>query len=86
MLVGWIFLVLAILLVLLSLSGPDRTDIMLATGPYPSAEAAQRVGSAIARQWMFQLAAGGAFSLFLILWSVGYIVKAISFLPGKEES
>ena len=29
-------------------------------------------------------AASASFSLFLVFWAVGYIVKAISFLPRKD--
>ena len=40
----------------------------------------------VAGAWAATLAAGGFFSLFLVLWGVGYIVRAISFLPGRETS
>jgi hypothetical protein len=35
--------------------------------------------------WGLRVAAGALFSLFLILWSVGYVVRAMSFLPGVER-
>ena len=38
----------------------------------------------IVMSWLMQISSGGFFSLFLILWSVGYIVRAISFLPGRD--
>ena len=37
-------------------------------------------------KWVAALAAGAFFSLFLVLWGVGYIVSAISFLPGKDAT
>lgn len=40
----------------------------------------------LARQWIFQVGAGSFFSLFLVFWSVGYIVRAISFLPGRGDA
>lgn len=36
-------------------------------------------------KFLSQVLASGFFSLFLFLWSVGYIVRAISFLPGRDE-
>jgi hypothetical protein len=35
--------------------------------------------------FLYQMAAGSFFSLFLFLWSVGYVVRAISFLPEKDR-
>jgi len=34
---------------------------------------------------LLAVCAEGAFGLGLILWLAGYIVHAISFLPGKED-
>ena len=38
-----------------------------------------------AAAWNFAVAASGFFSLFLVLWSVGYVVRAISFLPDRSS-
>ena len=38
----------------------------------------------VAMKALLALGAGGAFGLGLILWLAGYVVHAISFLPGKE--
>jgi hypothetical protein len=45
------------------------------------ARAAAGLGSATVLGWI----ASGFFSLFLVFWSVGYIVRAISYLPGRGE-
>jgi hypothetical protein len=89
MIVGWVCFAIGITLLFMSLGqGPKSWDVSMATNlagnPYAPPETFSRVAEAYARQWHFQVAAGGFFSLFLILWSVGYIVRAISFLPGRE--
>ena len=35
--------------------------------------------------FVMQAGSGAFFSLFLVFWSVGYIVRAISFLPASSE-
>jgi hypothetical protein len=89
MIIGWICFAIGIFLVLLSFGqGPEAWEVSMATklagNPYAPPDTFSRVAEAYARQWYYQIAAGGFFSLFLILWSVGYIVRAISFLPGKQ--
>lgn len=42
--------------------------------------------AAIAERSLFGIASGGAFSLAIILMGVGWIVRAIYFLPGREIS
>ena len=70
---GWFCFCGAVLLFIFSLGTPTETyNLSLA--------------EAYARQWIFQMGAAGAFSLAILLWCVGYIVKAISFLPGRGES
>jgi hypothetical protein len=84
---GWCCLALALLLFFLSFNaGPTASQISLATNPYAGSYAASDLANAYARVFLMQVAGGGFFSLFLILWSVGYIVRAISFLPGKDDS
>lgn len=78
MMLGWAALVASLLLFLVSLvSGPAAYEM----GPYGSASS---VADKLATQWLMQLGSGALFSLFLILWSVGYIVRAISFLPASD--
>jgi hypothetical protein len=52
------------------------------TGPYASPSAIASAADKVAAAAMMQAAAAALFGLFLVLWSVGYIVKAISFLPA----
>jgi hypothetical protein len=54
-------------------------------GPYASTSGLQSASQKLNAIFLLQIAAGGLFSLFLMLWSVGYIVRAISFLPGKQD-
>ncbi len=91
MIIGWISFAIGMILLFISLGqGPESWEISAATNlagnPYVSPETFARVAEAYARQWNLQIAAGGFFTLFLVLCSVGYIVRAISFLPGKEQS
>ena len=90
MIIGWVCFAIGVILVFISFGqAPDAWEVSMASNlagnPYAPPETFSRVAEAYARQWYFQVAAGGFFSLFLILWSVGYIVRAISFLPGKEQ-
>ena len=87
LIVGWVCLAAAIIALMVSLgSGPASWERELATNPYASADLIARTATGYARQWQLQMVAGGFFSLFLIFWGVGYIVRAISFLPGKEDA
>lgn len=90
MVVGWLCFAAAAILMLMSLgAGPEPYEVSYATNlsgnPYASPDIIGRVSEGYARQWQLQLASGAFFSLFLAFWSVGYIVHAISFLPGKVE-
>jgi hypothetical protein len=90
MVVGWLCLAASAILMLISFTvGPSPYDVSYATGlsgnPYASQDIIARVSEGYARQWQFQLASGAFFSLFIAFWSVGYIVHAISFLPGKND-
>jgi hypothetical protein len=76
MAIGWTCLALSILCLLIAVSGPSSYG-----GGYSMSGAAD----AAARSFLGMAAASGLFSMFLIFWSVGYIVRAISFLPGKES-
>lgn len=82
---GWLSLVAALILLLLSMGmGPSDTQAHLAKWSSYGSEYAGTVAAAYAKQFLMQIAAGGFFSLFLVLWSVGYVVRAISFLPGRN--
>lgn len=84
--VGWICFGIAVVLVFISFAqAPQSWERDLAANPYASADLVARVAQGYARQWLLRLVGGGFFSLFLIFWSVGYIVRAISFLPGKDQ-
>jgi hypothetical protein len=77
MAVGWTCLGFSVLLLLLSLgSGPESYALRLGM--------MDEVAAAYARQFLMQVSAGALFSLFLVFWSVGYIVRALSYLPGKD--
>ena len=39
----------------------------------------------VAFYWNWVVFGSGLLSLGILVWSVGYIVQAISFLPGKED-
>ncbi len=66
---------------------PYELDYLSATAgnPYQSASTVATIAAKSAQQFMVQVAAGGLFSIFMFFWSVGYVVRAISFLPGKNE-
>ena len=81
MTIGWICFAIA---ALLSLAALSQRPVHWQTGPYASPSAIAAGAERLANAAFLQFAAGGFFSLFLVLWSVGYIVNAISFLPGKE--
>lgn len=90
MVIGWICFALSIILIFVSFGqGPESWEVSsaksLAGNPYAPPDTFSRVTEAYARQWLFQVAAGGFFSLFLVLWSVGYVVKAVSFLPAADR-
>ena len=90
MTIGWLCCLGAVILVLVSFGqGPQPYEVSAATSlagnPYAPPSTFTRVADAYARQWYFQLAAGGLLSLGVILCCVGYIVRAISFLPGKGD-
>lgn len=76
MAIGWTCLALSILSLLIATSGPSSSG-----GAYSMSGAAD----AAARSFLGMAAASGLFSMFLIFWSVGYIVRAISFLPGRDS-
>lgn len=85
MMLGWLCLMIALILAAVAYSqGPESWQISAAG--YGSTSALSGLAEAHGRQWTFQLASGGFFSLFLVFWSVGYIVRAISFLPGNTGS
>lgn len=69
MAIGWVCLALSLLCLLIASSGPSNYG-----GGYSVSEAAD----AAARSFLGMAAASGFFSMFLIFWSVGYIVRAIS--------
>ena len=85
MIVGWVCLAASLIFTIVAFNqGPESWQVSAAE--YGSSSALSGLADAYGRQWAFQLAAGGFFTLFLVFWSVGYVVRAISFLPGKVDS
>lgn len=93
--IGYLFLVVAGILFLMSATQEGlksyEVDYIRAieNNPYRGTQYTDlltKQAAAAGRSFMLQVGAGAAFSMFLLLWSVGYIVKAISFLPGKHEA
>jgi hypothetical protein len=84
MLTGWLFLgACAVFMLLAVAEAPSPSAIALATSDGSlGAEYTAEVASSYAWQFWYQVAAGACFSLFLVFWSVGYIVRALSFLTG----
>ena len=79
MVVGWVCLAGSLLAIFISFGvGPESWEL---SSTYGAGRAAEK----LANQFQLQIIAGALFSLFLVFWSVGYIVKAISFLPGKSQ-
>jgi hypothetical protein len=48
-------------------------------------EVGARAVAGIASATLLGWISSGFFTLFLVFWSVGYIVRAISYLPGQGE-
>lgn len=91
MVVGWVCLAVAAITLLLGIgAGPETYEISyaraMADNPYASETLMRRAADGYARQWSYFMAAGGSFSLFLVFWGVGYIARAISFLPGTDPA
>jgi hypothetical protein len=79
---SWLCLVLSIVMFALSSgTSPEPWEAGQYASPTTIASAADRVATIT----MMQSAAAALFALFLVLWSVGSIVSAISFLPGEPE-
>ena len=80
--VGWACFIIAIIFVLLAIaSQPESWEV----GPYTTDTALASGVEKLARAWLYQMIAAAFFSLFLVLWSVGSIVRAIAHLPGKTD-
>jgi uncharacterized membrane protein YvbJ len=73
--IGWILIVVGVLLGLWS-GLMSVTTYSFSTDIDPDK---------VAMKALLAVCAEGAFGLGLILWLAGYIVHAISFLPGKED-
>ena len=82
MLIAWCCFCLGILAIFISMTIKVES---WEVGPYASTSGLQSASQKLNAIFLLQIAAGGLFSLFLMLWSVGYIVRAISFLPGKQD-
>lgn len=78
---GWVCLAISVLLFMIALVPSSATA---SYSGFSTDDFTQSTAEA-ARQWIFQVGAGSFFSLFLVFWSVGYIARAISFLPGRSE-
>jgi hypothetical protein len=84
--VGWTCCVVAVVLLLLALwQSPERWGASTLGDQYTLSGVNRDLINAYARQWLYQVAAGAFFSMFMVFWSVGYIVRAISFLPSGER-
>jgi hypothetical protein len=81
MMLGWMCLIGAVICFLVSMNPPVPQASYSYSGadPYTIREL-QRATTA----WLWGVGAATLFSLFLVFWSVGYVVRAISFLPGKD--
>ena len=64
---------------------PPAPPVEIAGQTFPSSSYdLEQYQNRLAVRFSCLLIASGSFSLFLVLWAVGYIVNAISFLPGRE--
>lgn len=86
--VGWLFLGVCVALLFAGwASGTEAYGLGYLgganTNPAPSASPVGGFARSTQQKLWFA-AAGGAFSMFLVFWSVGTIVHAISFLPGGD--
>lgn len=86
--VGWLFLAISLVLIFAGwASGTQTYGLDYLRGIAANSVVASSAAGSIPRsleQKLWLAAAGGAFCLFLVFWSVGTLVRAISFLPGRE--
>jgi hypothetical protein len=82
MTVGWVCLAVSLVLVAISLT--IKTDIAEGSR-FAILSRLDGAADKLRNILNLRVAAGAFFSLFLVLWGVGYIVRAISFLPGKDD-
>lgn len=82
MLIGWLFLAASALLWLVAwYIAPSAWEAELAHD-FPTGLTASGIAAAYAKAAPFEAAAGWCFWVFLVLWSVGYLARAIAFLPS----